>query len=107
MDFRRARDANVWAYTRQTVVRFPDWYAADEGLRNERRLTDANPQQKDVAWTPGARLIDYECENGLGRQQAVLILPAPDARSSTRASGDGASSSKSGMSAEYSAMKPS
>src|SRR5688500_5623249 len=76
VDYRRARDANVWAYTRQTVVRFPDWYAADEGLRNERKLTDANPQQKDVAWTSGARLIEYECENGLGRQQAVLILPA-------------------------------
>ncbi|MGH7636460.1 MAG: alpha/beta hydrolase family protein [Gemmatimonadaceae bacterium] len=76
VDYRRARDADVWAYTRQTVVRFPDWYAADEGLRNERRLTDANPQQKDVAWTSGARLIDYECENGLGKQQAVLWLPA-------------------------------
>ena len=76
VDYRRARDANVWAYTRQSIVRFPDWYAADEGLRNERRLTDANPQQKDVAWTSGARLIEYECENGLGRQQAVLILPA-------------------------------
>ena len=76
VDYRRARDANVWAYTRQTVARFPDWYAADEGLRNERRLTDANPQQKDVAWTSGARLIDYECENGLGKQQAVLWLPA-------------------------------
>lgn len=76
VDYRRARDASVWAYTRQTVVRFPDWYAADEGLRNERRLTDANPQQKEVAWTPGARLVEYECENGLGKQQAVLILPA-------------------------------
>ncbi|HYC52841.1 MAG TPA: prolyl oligopeptidase family serine peptidase [Gemmatimonadaceae bacterium] len=76
VDYRRARDANVWAYTRQSVVRFPDWYAADEGIRNERRLTDANPQQKEVAWTPGARLIDYECENGLGKRQAVLILPA-------------------------------
>ena len=76
VDYRRARDANVWAFTRQTVVRFPDWYAADEGLRNERRLTDANPQQKEVAWTPGARLVEYECENGLGKQQAVLILPA-------------------------------
>jgi dipeptidyl aminopeptidase/acylaminoacyl peptidase len=76
VDYRRARDANVWAYTRQTVVRFPDWYAADEGLKNERRLTDANPQQKDVAWSAGARLVEYQCENGGGRQQAVLFLPA-------------------------------
>ncbi|HVT38238.1 MAG TPA: prolyl oligopeptidase family serine peptidase [Gemmatimonadaceae bacterium] len=76
VDYRRARDANVWVYSRQTVVKFPDWYSADGGLRNERRLTDANPQQKDVAWTPGARLVEYTCENGGGRHQAVLYLPA-------------------------------
>jgi dipeptidyl aminopeptidase/acylaminoacyl peptidase len=76
VDYRRARDATVWLYTRQTVVTFPDFYAADEGLRNERRLTDANPQQKEVAWTPGAMLVDYACDNGGGRHQAVLYLPA-------------------------------
>jgi dipeptidyl aminopeptidase/acylaminoacyl peptidase len=76
VDYRRARDADVWAYTRQTSVRFPDWYVSDAGLRNERRLTDANPQQKEVAWTPGARLIEYACDNGGGRRQAVLHLPA-------------------------------
>jgi dipeptidyl aminopeptidase/acylaminoacyl peptidase len=76
VDFRRARDAAVWAYTRQTVVAFPDWYAADDGIKNARRLTDANPQQKDVAWTPGARLVEYRCDNGGSRHQAVLYLPA-------------------------------
>lgn len=76
VDYRRARDANVWVYARQTVTRFPDWYAADDGIRSERRLTDANPQQKDVAWTPGARLVEYTCDNGGGRHQAVLYLPA-------------------------------
>jgi dipeptidyl aminopeptidase/acylaminoacyl peptidase len=29
-----------------------------------------------VAWTPGARLIEYTCDNGGGRHQAVLYLPA-------------------------------
>ena len=76
VDYRRARDANVWAYTRQTVAKFPDWYAADAGLFNERRLTDANPQQKDVAWTPGARLVEYTCDNSTNKRQAVLHLPA-------------------------------
>jgi len=76
VDYRRARDADMWVYARQTVVKYPDWYAADAGLKSERRLTDANPQQKDVAWTPGARLIEYTCENGGGRHQAVLYLPA-------------------------------
>jgi dipeptidyl aminopeptidase/acylaminoacyl peptidase len=76
LDYRRARDAKVWLYPRQTVTKFPDWYASDDGLKNERRLTDANPQQKDVAWTPGARLVEYTCDNGGGRHQAVLYLPA-------------------------------
>ena len=76
VDYRRARDANVWVYHRQTVAKYPDLYAADEGIRNERRLSDANPQQKDVAWSPGAVLIDYTCDNGLGKHQAALFLPA-------------------------------
>ena len=76
VDYRKARDGNTWVYARQTVVKYPDFYAADDLLKNERRLTDANPQQKDVAWTPGAKLIDYSCENGGGKHQAVLYLPA-------------------------------
>ena len=77
VDYRRARDADIWLYARQTVVKYPDWYAADgDQLANERRLTDADPQQKDVAWTPGARLIDYTCDNGGGHHQGVLYLPA-------------------------------
>lgn len=76
IDYRRARDAELWAYTRQTFVRFPDWYAADAGLMNERRLTDANPQQKDIAWSAGARLIDYKCENSDVPMQGALFLPA-------------------------------
>jgi dipeptidyl aminopeptidase/acylaminoacyl peptidase len=83
VDYRRARDANVWAYTRQTTAKFPDWYAADAGLANERRLTDANPQQKDVAWTPGARLVEYTCDNSTNKRQAVLHLPAGYERGKT------------------------
>ncbi|MDQ8144695.1 MAG: prolyl oligopeptidase family serine peptidase [Gemmatimonadota bacterium] len=76
VDFRRARDAEIWAFTRQTFVRFPDWYVADAGLANERRLTDANPQQAEVAWSAGARLIDYTCENSDTPMQGALFLPA-------------------------------
>ncbi|MBA3854170.1 MAG: hypothetical protein C0503_07130 [Gemmatimonas sp.] len=76
VDYRRARDANIWAFTRQTAVAFPDWYAADANLANARRLTTANPQQAEIAWTPGARLIEYKCENSDARRQAVLYLPA-------------------------------
>ena len=76
VDYRRARDADVWVYTRQSFIRFPDFYAADGGLANERRLTDANPQQKDVAWSAGARLINYKCDNNGDNLQGALFLPA-------------------------------
>ena len=76
VDYRRARDADVWTFARQTFTRPPDWYAADAGLTNERRLTDLTPQMKDVAWSPGGRLIEYTCENGGGKRQAALYLPA-------------------------------
>ncbi len=76
VSYRKARDGDTWIFQRQSVVKFPDYYAADDGIKNERRLTDANPQQKDVAWSPGARLIDYSCDNGLGKHQGVLFLPA-------------------------------
>jgi hypothetical protein len=76
VDYRRARDADTWVYTRQSFVRFPDYYAADAGLTNERRLTDANPQQADVAWSAGARLIDYQCDNNGDKLQGALFLPA-------------------------------
>lgn len=75
VDYRKARDADAWFYTRQTVVKFPDWYAADAGLTNERRLTDANPQQKDVMWSSGSRLVNYVCEHG-DTLQGALFLPA-------------------------------
>lgn len=76
VDYRKARDSDVWVYQRQTVAKAPDYYAADDGIKGERKLTDLQSQQKDVAWSPGAVLIDYTCDNGLGKHQAALFLPA-------------------------------
>jgi dipeptidyl aminopeptidase/acylaminoacyl peptidase len=66
----------VWAFTRQTFTTFPDWHAADAWLANPRRLTDANPQQRDVAWSTGARLVSYRCDNDGPEMQGALFLPA-------------------------------
>lgn len=76
VDYRKARDADVWAFTRQTFTTFPDWYVADAGLANARRITDANPQQKDVAWSAGMRLVNYRCDNDGPELQGALFLPA-------------------------------
>jgi dipeptidyl aminopeptidase/acylaminoacyl peptidase len=76
VDYRKARDADVYAFTRQTFTTFPDWHVADARLANARRLTEANPQQKEVAWSAGARLVNYTCDNGGREMQGALFLPA-------------------------------
>jgi dipeptidyl aminopeptidase/acylaminoacyl peptidase len=71
----RARDADVYLYTRQTFTEFPNWWAFNPGFNGGYRLTDANPQMKELAWSSGARLIDYTSAKG-DRLQGALYLPA-------------------------------
>ena len=76
----KARDADVFVYTRQTATQYPDYYLAGrEGaapsFKAGRRLTDANPQQAEFAWTSGARLIKYVSDKG-DTLQGALYLPA-------------------------------
>jgi acetyl esterase/lipase len=72
---RRAEKWDRLLYTRQTFVDFPDYWVADTGMQNARKITDANPQQSDYRWSPGRVLIDYV--DGRGNElQATLTLPA-------------------------------
>ena len=70
----KARFAEVYLYTRETNGDFPDYYLADATLRGE-RITQANPQQPQFAWSSGARLVDYTSTFG-DRLQGALFLPA-------------------------------
>lgn len=71
----KARRADVFLYTMETFEKFPDYYAADASLRGGRRITEANPQQKDFLWSAGQRLIDFTSDKG-DKLQAALFLPA-------------------------------
>lgn len=71
----RARDAEVFVWTRQTFVDFPDYWSAGPTFQGPVRLTTANPQQRDYAWSPGARLVNYVSDKG-DSLQAALFLPA-------------------------------
>jgi dipeptidyl aminopeptidase/acylaminoacyl peptidase len=71
----KAKNADTYIYTRETVKQSPDFYAAGPALENGQRLTDANPQQKDFLWTSGVRLVDYTSTRG-EKLQAALFLPA-------------------------------
>jgi dipeptidyl aminopeptidase/acylaminoacyl peptidase len=74
-NFSKAKDADVFFYTRQTFVNFPNVYVASADLSSGRQLTDANPQQKEFAWSSGARLINYVSDKG-DSLQGALYLPA-------------------------------
>lgn len=71
----KADDAERLVFTQETFVEFPDYWVADTRFRNPRRVTDANPQQADFAWSPGRVLIDYVDERG-NALQGTLGLPA-------------------------------
>jgi dipeptidyl aminopeptidase/acylaminoacyl peptidase len=71
----KARDADVFVYTRETWKDSPDYYAANGALSHARRLTDAMPRQQDFAWSSGIKILDYRTTKGQ-RLQGVLFLPA-------------------------------
>lgn len=71
----KAKKADTFLYTRETTQEYPDFYAADAALANGRKITDANPQQKDFPWTSGMRLVDYTSTHG-DKLQAAMWLPA-------------------------------
>jgi hypothetical protein len=71
----KAKNADTYVFTRETVKEAPDFYVSGPALDNPQRLTDANPQQKDFLWTSGSRVIDYTSTRG-DKLQAALFLPA-------------------------------
>jgi len=84
-NFEKAKDADVYLYTRQTSRDFPNYYVANadgsdanaqkRAFEGGRQITDANPQQKEFAWTPGVKLINYTSAKG-DKLQGALYLPA-------------------------------
>jgi len=71
----KAKKAEIYLYTRQTYKDYPDYYVSDQSLKNGKKITDANPQQKNYLWSAGCRLIDYTSDKG-DKLQAALFLPA-------------------------------
>jgi dienelactone hydrolase len=71
----KAKKADVFLYTKQTYKDYPDFYVTDGSLKTGKRITEANPQQKDFLWSDGSMLLDYESAKG-DKLQAALFLPA-------------------------------
>lgn len=71
----KAREADVFVFTKQTARDYPNYHVAGPDFRGVRQITDANPQQKEFAWTSGVRLINYTTDKG-DKLQGALYLPA-------------------------------
>ena len=74
-NFEKAKEADVYLYTKQTARDFPDFYVANTDFNGGRKITDVNPQQKEFAWTSGVKLISYTSAKG-DKLQGALYLPA-------------------------------
>jgi dipeptidyl aminopeptidase/acylaminoacyl peptidase len=69
----RALKADVFLFTRQTFVEFPDLRVASPGFKDQKKVSDANPQQKEFLW--GRRILfDYANKDGK-RLQGILAVP--------------------------------
>ncbi|MCD6116235.1 S9 family peptidase [bacterium] len=71
----KAKNQNVFLYTRETNHDFPDYYVAGNNLQNGKRITNANPQQKEFCWSAGVKLVDFINDRGQ-KLQGALYLPA-------------------------------
>jgi dipeptidyl aminopeptidase/acylaminoacyl peptidase len=69
----KALKADMFLFTRQTFVEFPDLRVSGPDFKNSRKVSDANPQQKDFLW--GHRILfDYTNRDGK-RLQGILAIP--------------------------------
>ncbi|MCJ7563009.1 MAG: hypothetical protein MUP52_00270, partial [Candidatus Aminicenantes bacterium] len=69
----RAMKADRFLFTRQTFVEFPDLRISGPAFKDSKKISDANPQQKDYLW--GHRLLfDFKNKDGM-RLQGILAIP--------------------------------
>ena len=83
----KAKNADTYLYTRETVKESSGYYLAGKTLENGQKVTDVNPQQKDYLWTSGVRLIDYTSTRGEKLQ--ARSVPARQLRPREEISRDG------------------
>ncbi len=72
---RKAEDADIFLYTRQTSRDYPNYYVTDLDFDDPEQITDVTSQQNNTLWSSGVKLLDYQSEKG-DRLQGSLYLPA-------------------------------
>ena len=69
----KAKNADVYAFTKQRFEQFPDLWTSDGTFAAPRKVSDANPQQAGYIWGR-SELIDYINADGV-TLPAILIKP--------------------------------
>jgi dipeptidyl aminopeptidase/acylaminoacyl peptidase len=77
---RRAADADVLLFSRQSFTEFPDLWVSGMDVSDMRRITAENPQQAQYAWGT-AELVEWTSLDGIPLQG---ILYRPDGFDATR-----------------------
>ena len=70
----KAKNVGLIIYTKENFELFPDFFVSDLSFRNEKRLTYANPQQKDFLWG-SAELVKWISLDGR-ELEGLLYKPA-------------------------------
>jgi dipeptidyl aminopeptidase/acylaminoacyl peptidase len=71
----KAKNADVWMYSRETPVAPPELFVTNAMLESGRKVTNTQAEVQPFAWTTGSQLIDFKNDKG-ERLQASLHLPA-------------------------------
>ncbi len=75
-NLRKAKDQDIYLFTRETVTEAPDYYMANNAeLKNPKKITNIYPDQENFLLSPGSQLITYVSDRG-DTLQAALFLPA-------------------------------
>ena len=75
----KAKNADVFVYSRETYNEPPDLYATDAQLKGGKKLTALDAQVAKYQWSAGRMLVDYKPEEKTlkaDKLQAALFLPA-------------------------------
>ncbi len=70
----KAKNADVWLYSRETATEPPEVYLTNAKLENGRKVTNTHSEVEPFALLGGSMLIDYKNAKG-ERLQASLFLP--------------------------------
>ncbi|MRT94721.1 S9 family peptidase [Ancylomarina sp. 16SWW S1-10-2] len=69
----KAKDTNQLVWKRSTFIDYPNLWVSDFNFKNEKQISDANPQQKDILWG-NVELVDWVSGDG-DKLQGMLYKP--------------------------------